>query len=1126
MNRKYILSILAVCAISGCSNDSATISTIPCSSSSECEPPMACIGGACIERGGEGDGCSSDGECAGSLLCRNGVCIVGSDKGGKCDGDTSFCSDGLECLDGVCMKRIPLGNACQAEFTGEKCVAGSECVGGVCARILDEGAACDNDDKTRVCAAPTVCRDGICAGERMQECMSDEDCDGGKCLESKVCGAYVGLGEPCSETRICADGLVCDVVCVQQAELGEPCNEQDFIYCNAKKLLLCIDNVCTQYGNNVQKGESCNDMSLVCGNGLICKDGKCFEQAGENEACGDESFIACNDPSLACYKGICTPVSGECETSADCREKDSYCCVKESCGSVRNQCIPYDKDTSYDDSCKYTTKPGIFEAQVQCRWQPPAGDPYPNAVAAEMPPLVGHFGNKSGLRTSVVILSTPDRDNSNGNVLRVINPETCETLESIPGNGYVNPAWHNYPAAADLDGNGYFEILAANKSSYMQAFKWDNEAQKHTLWWTAKTASKGTPMTFDINGDGKAEVITGTVVLDGQTGETIYAGTTSSSQTYAIGIFDNDPKGIASLLTNSGVYKWDTTSKGWKNVVKFSGGSHTGYADFGTPGATAADFDFTKLDGIPEFVLSGDNKLKIFATPQTDGKYAVQEILSVGSFSQGGPVTIGDFDNDGLPEVAVASNGVFGVYDPRCKGYNNPEGSGCADKFILWERWSQDNSSGVTGSSLFDFDGDGQPEAVYGDECFVRVYEGNTGRVLFSARRSSWTSVEAPVIADIDDDGSAEILMTSDQGSNMACTTDSGSKVTNGVDPIHEGIRCIDDEDCPTSKNCNKDVGLCTCETDNDCNTQYIKNASGKDTLLEQYVCAAPIHPNLGFKYNKTGKGRAIEKSIGSRPDGWKSGDYKVCRATRKSNAFGSRDLMIYKDRLDRWVSSRNIWNQHSYNIINVMDDGRVPDNVTWWGNWILEKAGQYITGSTQQRRQYNNYRLNSQGLYGAGTVPDITGRFETESICGKSYKKYDNLPCGKDAPCSDGRVCQDGFCADMRYIISGKLCNRGTKPVSTNLPASFYFYDASKENNRGDRICTSYTQTPVGIGQCDKVGCEVTKEVFDQLTGKEVLMITNENEYGFRSTDECNYTNNNDRILINQCADDIVIVN
>jgi hypothetical protein len=51
---------------------------------------------------------------------------------------------------------------------------------------------------------------------------------------------------------------------------------------------------------------------------------------------------------------------------------------------------------------------------------------------------------------------------------------------------------------------------------------------------------------------------------------------------------------------------------------------------------------------------------------------------------------------------------------------------------IAWSRSTQDLSSNVTGSSIFDFEADGRSEVVYGDECFVRVYDGQSGDVLFS----------------------------------------------------------------------------------------------------------------------------------------------------------------------------------------------------------------------------------------------------------------------------------------------------------------------------------------------------------------------------------------------------------
>src|SRR5205823_4798822 len=83
----------------------------------------------------------------------------------------------------------------------------------------------------------------------------------------------------------------------------------------------------------------------------------------------------------------------------------------------------------------------------------------------------------------------------------------------------------------------------------------------------------------------------------------------------------------------------------------------------------------------------------------------------------GGPPTIADFDGNGKPDVATA-----GGY-----GYLVLNGQTGA---VLWQNTdTQDYSSRVTGSSVFDFEGDGKAEAIYNDEHDLRVYNGADGKV-------------------------------------------------------------------------------------------------------------------------------------------------------------------------------------------------------------------------------------------------------------------------------------------------------------------------------------------------------------------------------------------------------------
>ncbi|GAF74015.1 unnamed protein product, partial [marine sediment metagenome] len=64
----------------------------------------------------------------------------------------------------------------------------------------------------------------------------------------------------------------------------------------------------------------------------------------------------------------------------------------------------------------------------------------------------------------------------------------------------------------------------------------------------------------------------------------------------------------------------------------------------------------------------------------------------------------------------------------------------------------------VTGSSVFDFDGDGSVEVVYGDQEFLRIYRATDGAVLFETPKSSTTAFELPLVVDVDADGNAEII--------------------------------------------------------------------------------------------------------------------------------------------------------------------------------------------------------------------------------------------------------------------------------------------------------------------------------------------------------------------------------
>ena len=68
--------------------------------------------------------------------------------------------------------------------------------------------------------------------------------------------------------------------------------------------------------------------------------------------------------------------------------------------------------------------------------------------------------------------------------------------------------------------------------------------------------------------------------------------------------------------------------------------------------------------------------------------------------------------------------------------------------------------SGASGASVFDFEGDGQPEVVYIDEVEMAAYDGLTGALKFySTEHASDTMMDYPIIADVDNDNHAEIVV-------------------------------------------------------------------------------------------------------------------------------------------------------------------------------------------------------------------------------------------------------------------------------------------------------------------------------------------------------------------------------
>jgi hypothetical protein len=752
---------------------------------------------------------------------------------------------------------------------------------------------------------------------------------------------------------------------------------------------------------------------------------------GDGDPTGADCSVSSECPAEQyCVAGNCAPGEGECTSHDEC-SGDTYCCDAPDClpeGEAPGVCIPFGTGPfgNLNPECEQEIVIGLFEPDVQCEWlAPPPGDPFPDHINVLTTPLVADLPYDSGFSGEIVIVTYNFSDGGTESgwgsnpayygVIRVLHGDDCSQIATLHDPAHPMIA-ASPPAIADLDGDGLPEIVTQRAGTGLVALTWDAQTSTYVTMWTSDGESDigsairwDGPAIHDLDNDGQPEVISGSEVYDGVTGTRLNPGQViAAAAANVISIVGDLDADFVPELIGDDVYSWNAGSNVWEYKAPGGpGGRHYAYADFGSPGQNPGEWDKDSFDGIAEIVTVTNGSVLLHTLDGTELMHAT------GGIAGGGPPTIGDFDNDGRPEIASAGGNFYRVFDLDCDG-SDPS---CAGTWIRWAQPSQDLSSQTTGSSIFDFEGDGEAEAIYGDECFVRVYEGSTGEVLYSSARTSCTWYENPIVADPDNDENTEILVGSNTNCSVSCPL---------VDPIHAGVRCEDGSEC-SSGSC--DAGFCRCVGDDEC--------------AEGHACTAPLPNTPG-------------------------GGANVCRAIHPPDIALS-GVRVLRDRLDRWASSRNLWNQHAYSITNVDDDLGVPDSATW--------------ALTQNflDPEFNNFRQNRQGSTPPEALPDITGELE-------------------DTTCS---------ITEGQTTLTGTVCNRGNKAVGSTLPATFYLGDPED----GVILCVAYTEEPVPVEECREVSCTIANEIAGVIT-----MVTNDDGMGGQTTLECFTNNNSDVIEIDAC--------
>ncbi|MEC8379652.1 MAG: VCBS repeat-containing protein [Myxococcota bacterium] len=343
-----------------------------------------------------------------------------------------------------------------------------------------------------------------------------------------------------------------------------------------------------------------------------------------------------------------------------------------------------------------------------------------------------------------VVLNLTNLFNSPGS-LTVVSGNGGATLFSVPSAmlAYGSPL-----AVGDIDNDGDPEIIGIreytsalfNPGDYT-AVAFDHNGQQiweseHYInldfnWATAPTLA-------DMNGDGTTEIIVGRVILNSD-------GSTRGVGQHGLGSYGIVNLGQYSIVEGAVPAVTDLDLDGEMEIIVGNARYDIdGNAIFYDPTAGDAMIAIADLDSDPEGEIIGvtGNTLRAIDTDGTViwGPITYPEPANILS-----PPTIADVDKDGFPEILSA-----GGNELRC--YNH-------DGSLLWSANVVDES-GATGASVFDFEGDGSPEVIYIDEQKMHVFEGPTGGIKFSnPEHASNTMFDYPVIADIDNDDQAEILV-------------------------------------------------------------------------------------------------------------------------------------------------------------------------------------------------------------------------------------------------------------------------------------------------------------------------------------------------------------------------------
>lgn len=376
--------------------------------------------------------------------------------------------------------------------------------------------------------------------------------------------------------------------------------------------------------------------------------------------------------------------------------------------------------------------------------------------------------------------------NTSDGKLYILNGADLSVKYSASPNGNIQKDDHCIANINDDDCGEIFIVTYRNNHYYINSY----DCQANLLWSTRAGVQPNDLGIADFNQDGAPEIYYRDEILDAATGRILVEHEDNRDDDeydagpVAVDILD-DYDGLE-LVTGGYIYQVKIvagqTNGGSltkrKSMPSTSSGNISYYPDNGGVSATSvADYN---QDGYLDVIASGacnsqNGHVGIFFWDVENNKSTVYQTEY--QWNRGtGRVNIADIDGDGSLNCTFVSG-------PYLYALN-------ADMSLKWINESiKEVTSGVTGTSVFDFNNDGAVETVYRDEKYLYIIDGSTGAFYTQVRCNSRTYNEYPIVADLDGDGATEICVvcnTDDSIDIDGSTSDSYTKPYDGQIRVYE----------------------------------------------------------------------------------------------------------------------------------------------------------------------------------------------------------------------------------------------------------------------------------------------------------------------------------------------------